>query len=146
MALKEEFEARFSAEYRKKISNPDTRQPSEQNDLRIAQAVKDATAEFPTKVQLRYDADQVAHNQIAAFMVELWLLRYGASPSSAIEKKEKLLDTRIVELRDVTSRGRFVPASTSPYQHSTPAKTSRPEFDEQQFEDFTPRAPGRDEV
>lgn len=147
MALQDEFEARFAAGYRKRISNPETRQPTSQNDTLVAQACTDAAEEFEQLVGVEFDVSLTAHAQLAALLVELWLLRYGAAPAAVLDKKGTEIRERAERLaKSKGGRRRVTPTSSSSYRHSTPSQTPRPEFDEEQFEDFTPRAPGRDEV
>jgi len=145
MALRDAFEARYSAAYRARISNPDVQGPNlSQDDDRVDLAVTDALAEFETKVQVVYDADDDRHVRLAVRLVEITLLEYGSVGAEAAKTKRESLEKEINALRDVTGRGRFKSATSSRFVHTEPTESPRPPFEDQQFDDLIPRPPGDD--
>lgn len=146
MTIQTEFEARYSAAHRVRISNPDDQSATTQNDTLVAQACTDAEARFGVVVQAAYDSANVVHVQLMAKLVHLALLEYGAVSASAVQAERDATDKLVEALRNYYARNRLTPATSSQYQHSTKSSVVRPEFDDEEFNDIIVRSPSRAET
>ncbi len=133
MALKDEFEARYSAAARIRWSNPDSKGTT-QDDTLVAQAVTDAEAWFQTEVQADYDNDDTRHKSLGSQAVRAFLLSYGAAGAKTAEDAFKRLERSAELLRETTVRKHEVPRSTSGLTVTQDESGDTPAFDSKKME------------
>ncbi len=138
MALADELDNRYPAQFVKNISNPYTSNASAKDTARIGEAVEDVEGDFLNE-GIEIDLSNKAHVRVAVRGVVALLKEMGGHPgaSKAVERYEE----RLSKLAEATSRDRILMQSDSPLQPSTEPTNSKPWSDRDHFGDVTPRPP-----
>jgi hypothetical protein len=139
MALVDEVTARLSNSLLVRLTNPDSTGNAVDTD-RLAAAIADVEAEFPTYAGEEFDLDNDAHVSLAVEGVEA-RLRFVATGHD--EKWRAFLD-RLEAYASAGPRARVTPRTTSeltPSRERTGTETVRPAFDHRRFDDYAPTAP-----
>ena len=111
-ALATEFEATYSEERVKQLSNPDAGHSASKDSGRITKAETWATERFERKVQIAFDSTDQSHLNIGCLYMEAILVQWGAGSSKVSAGLIKAADDEAADMAGTEGgRGRFNPDS-----------------------------------
>ena len=146
MALGTKWQTRVSSQVAVNLTNPDDPGTSSVTTARLDAAVEDVEGAFQTVGQVSYDDDDKRHVGVGILGVTAFLQSYGASSYAASVKTMTRFLERLAVLRQVTSRGRGVPVTNSPFTRTDEGANRtvvRPSFDTENFDGLIPDPPQR---
>lgn len=139
MTLATEWAARLSADRQLQLTNPDNRPASVNDAARLAAAVADATSEFRTVTGLTFDPTNADHIRVGVLGVTAFLLTYGpVAQSDYVKAQVEVWHKALAGLVDLSAKTTSLLTPSDPDLSGGPV---RPDFDRENFEGLTPRAP-----
>ena len=145
MALIDRAIERYSAQYLRNLSNPDSAAASSNDTTRLQLAVDDAEDEFEFLGGVVYDETNRDHVRLAVEGVIVVLKERGTTSSEGAAKARETWTAKMTDFRQrVGSEDRILPATTGvgvPSSEQVTTETVRPKFDDPKFDDLTPGSP-----
>ncbi len=137
MTLDADITARLSTERLAQLTNPQGRQSSAVDTVRLALAAADVDGAFRMYAGVVYDSDNILHPELGVRGVEIYLRRYVGQDNSttALDAWKKELQ----QLRKVSANDRFALDTQSELTVSDEApqgRTVRPYSDRTEFEGY----------
>ena len=148
MTLLAQFKLRLSAQLLITWTNPDDPTANASDDVFLQDACDDVEdGEFVAWMGEDYDETIKSHILAAVQLVKLKLVEMGAAPNITYEKMLEQTEKRIERYRNVRSRDRVAPTSSSqltPSDEVQSGQTRRPAMDDQFFGSIIPEDPPSD--
>lgn len=139
MALSDEVQTRYSAQFLRNLTNPDNPEATSVNTTTLDAAATDTEGDFKRVLGRAYDGTLSEDVSVA---VEGVVAKLAERNGRFTEQARGLVEKYDGHLRGL--RRRVLPKSSSqltPTEEQRGTETVRPDFDDRKFDDFVPESP-----